>query len=70
MRFFFKSIAKIYHQNLRDLGYMARESFHKIDTTEFDIKSIFSGYYSHTRDSNKIHSEFIRKITPQVNLFE
>ncbi len=67
---FFRNIVKIYHQNLRSLGYISQGSFHKIENSEFDIDIFFSGYYSHTTNTRKIHSEVVKSITPQVSLFE
>lgn len=67
---FFRNLVKYYHQNLRELGYMAKGSFHKMEDTNYDIPFFFCGYYSNTTGTSKIHSEVLKRMSPQVKLFE
>ena len=66
---FFRNLVKIYHQNLRELGYLAKGSFHKFDAQTFKIPFFFAGYYSSTVETKRIHSQVKEKFVEQVKLF-
>jgi len=66
---FFRNLVKIYHKNLRSLGYIAQGTFHKTEAKEINLKEIFVGYYSHN-GINKVDSGVHRENAPQVSLFE
>ena len=66
---FFRNLVKIYHQNLRELGYMAKGSFHKFDALEMNIPFFFAGYYSSTAESRRINTQVAEKLVDQVKLF-
>jgi len=67
---FFRNLVKFYHQNLMELGYMVKGSFHKIESSSSDIPVFFCGYYSNTTGTRKIHTEVIKRLEAQVKLFE
>ena len=63
---FFRHLSKVYHQNIRALGYMAKGSFHRMGA---DDEQLFVGYYNNTKGSPE-SSEEQEAIAMQVSLFE
>jgi three-Cys-motif partner protein len=67
---FFRNLSKIYHKNIRSLGYIAQGSFHETKVEGLQLKHIFVGYYSHTVGVRKFGADSLRVVSPQASLFE